>query len=102
MKEIKAFAIVRNGEVFNVTENAESAKKVAETLNGTVVELTGKMPRELRKISTEVWIEPCDAKSDSDFIFERLGYNILKLEKNSKCTTRARITLEELPEENES
>lgn len=74
------------------------ARKDALTVGGTVVKLTGEMPRQLRKVSTEVWIKPCEVESTVTLLCPRLGISDYRREKDDKCFIRARITMEELSE----
>lgn len=99
--EIEAYTVIVNGKVGALVLDKEDADELAKLRGGTVVKLTGKMPRELRKVSTEVWISPCEVMSDSHALLLRMGFGAYDTRKFGSCTVKARITLEELPEEGE-
>ena len=100
MKEtIEAWAVF-HGENGNEFFNRELEALTCQKLyGGTVVKLTGEMPLELRKVSTEVWISPCEPATNGDAIGIRIGYLFWSPKKTETCTIRARITMQELSDE---
>lgn len=102
MKEtIEAWAVMRDG-IQQIFRTESEAITYTKHWGGTVVRLTGEMPRPLRKVSTEVWIQPMkpiESNSPLSLLQFRLGIKDWNPENKEKCTIRARITMQELSDD---
>lgn len=102
MKEtIETWAIVKHGCIDYICRTEELAKKQNEVSGGTVVKLTGEMPRKPIERKTVAWVEWCEPKFPSMYPFETLGVGYICSHRTERCQTKVEIIVRELPEEGE-
>lgn len=99
-EEIEAYMVLHKQGGRSLYHDPSIAEEHVQRHGGTVVKLTGEMPRELRKVSTEVWIEPIRPTEFHSCVLQlRLGIKDWGTTKTEKNTVRAKITMEELGDE---
>ena len=97
-EEIVTWARVRDGEIQGIYGNKEGAKIAAESFGGTVVKLTGEMPRVPIERKTVAWVSWTNSFDNGSHL-SRLGiYNISPIKTNS-CKTKVEIIVREVSDE---
>lgn len=102
MKEtIEAWAAVDSDGNYDLTLCREHAEEKAKEYGGTVVRLTGEMPKVPIKYSVELWGNEWKPDKFGDTTFSQQVHGIDGLwatEKVTRCPIKYRITVEELSE----
>lgn len=101
-EEIVTWAVVKHGCIDYICRTEELAKKQNEVSGGTVVKLTGEMPRKPIERKTVAWVmftEPAESGINTMLHLCRLGICDISKEKQGRCQTKVEILVKELPEE---
>lgn len=94
-EEIEAYCVIGEKGKRSVTFD----KAWAESTGGTVVRLSGKMPRQPIERKTFTFVEWGKQDIHSSSIFDRVGIENVSWFRNGKCQTKVEIIVRELSDE---